>query len=67
MKRSIFFIITFLTIFCHSVFAQNQNYQNNGIDVSIKYYNKTVYYPESAEENPIYVHITIANNGCRWG
>ena len=63
MKRSIFFIITFLTIFCHSVFAQNQNYQNNGIDVSIKYYNKTVYYPESAEENPIYVHITIANNG----
>ena len=63
MKRSIFLIITFLSIFCHSIFAQNFTNQNNGIDVSIKYYNKTVYYPESSEENPIYVHITIANNG----
>ena len=63
VKRSIFLIITFLSIFCHSIFAQNFTNQNNGIDVSIKYYNKTVYYPESSEENPIYVHITIANNG----
>ena len=63
MKRSIFFIIAFLSFFIHSIFAQNQTAQNNGIDVSIKYYNKTVYYPESSEENPIYVHITIANNG----
>jgi len=63
VKRSIFLIITFLSIFCHSIFAQNLTNQNNGIDVSIKYYNKTVYYPESSEENPIYVHITIANNG----
>ena len=63
VKRSIFLIITFLSIFCHSIFAQNLTNKNNGIDVSIKYYNKTVYYPESSEENPIYVHITIANNG----
>ena len=63
VKRSIFLIITFLSIFCHSIFAQNFTNQNNGIDVSIKYYNKTVYYPESSEGNPIYVHITIANNG----
>lgn len=63
VKRSIFLIITFLSIFCHSIFAQNFTNQNNGIDISIKYYNKTVYYPESSEENPIYVHITIANNG----
>ena len=63
MKRSIFFIITFLAIFCHSLFAQNTSNINNGIDVSIKYYNKTVYYPEASDENPIYVHITIANNG----
>jgi len=63
VKRSIFFIIAFLSFFIHSIFAQNQTAQNNGIDVSIKYYNKTVYYPESSEENPIYVHITISNNG----
>ena len=63
MKRSIILIIAILTIFCHSLFAQNSANQNNGIDVSIKYYNKTVYYPESSEENPIYVHITISNNG----
>ena len=63
MKRSIILIIAILSIFCHSLFAQNSANQNNGIDVSIKYYNKTVYYPESSEENPIYVHITISNNG----
>ena len=63
MKRSIFFIIAFLSFFIHSIFAQNQSAQSNGIDISIKYYNKTVYYPESSEENPIYVHITISNNG----
>ena len=31
--------------------------------VSIKYYNRTVYYPGSADEAPIFVHITIKNNG----
>ena len=62
VKRSIFIIIAFLSIFCHSIFAQNNSIEMNGIDVSIKYYNKTIYYPETSDENPIYVHITIANN-----
>lgn len=63
VKRRIIFIIAILSIFCHSIFAQNSSISNNGIEVSIKYYNKTVYYPEASDKNPIYVHITIANNG----
>ncbi len=31
--------------------------------VSIKYYNRTVYYPGNEDEAPIFVHITIKNNG----
>ena len=31
--------------------------------VSIKYYNRTIYYPGSADELPVFVHITIKNNG----
>ena len=31
--------------------------------VSIKYYNRSVYYPGDADEAPIFVHITIKNNG----
>lgn len=32
-------------------------------DVSIAFYNKTVYYPGTASDNPIYVRVTIANRG----
>jgi hypothetical protein len=31
--------------------------------VSIKYYNKTVYYPENSADNPVYIHVSIANTG----
>ena len=41
--------------------ATVQDYSNAA--VSIKYYNRTVYYPGTADEAPIFVHITIKNNG----
>ncbi len=46
-----------------SLFAEGdkQNFEN--ASVSIKYYNKSIYYPGDAEINPIMVHITIKNNG----
>lgn len=46
-----------------SLFAEEdkQNFEN--ASVSIKYYNKSIYYPGDAELNPIMVHITIKNNG----
>lgn len=46
-----------------SLFAEGdkQNFEN--ASVSIKYYNKSIYYPGDAELNPIMVHITIKNNG----
>ncbi|MBQ2596375.1 MAG: hypothetical protein II581_00580, partial [Oscillospiraceae bacterium] len=31
--------------------------------VSIKFFDRTMYYPGSAEDNPIYVHVTIKNKG----
>ena len=37
------------------------NFEN--ADVSIAFYDKTIYYPGSAQDNPIYVRVTIANKG----
>lgn len=41
--------------------ASASNLQN--ADVSIAFYDKTIYYPDSAIDNPIYVRITISNTG----
>ena len=35
--------------------------ENQDVQVSIKLYNKTLYYPGESLDNPIYVHITVAN------
>jgi hypothetical protein len=37
--------------------------QDGAASVSIKYYNKTVYYPESSPDNPIFIHVSITNTG----
>lgn len=59
MKRFLFVIISIFIIFAQSVIAQ----ENNDVQVSIKLYNKTLYYPGESLDNPIYVHITVANKG----
>ena len=59
MKRFLFVIISIFIIFAQSVVAQN----NEDVQVSIKLYNKTLYYPGESLDNPIYVHITVANKG----
>jgi hypothetical protein len=67
VKHKIITIISVFVIFAQTLFAADTNIttasQNkyDGIEVSIRYYNKTVYYPNEIEDNPINVHITIAN------
>ncbi|OJF77758.1 MAG: hypothetical protein BKP49_01930 [Treponema sp. CETP13] len=59
MKRLLIFIISILTIFAQSIIAEDFS----TADVTVKFYNKTLYYPELVKDNPIWVHITIANRG----
>ncbi|MBO5137303.1 MAG: hypothetical protein J6B81_02240 [Spirochaetaceae bacterium] len=55
MKRILVTIIACFTVFAQS-FAQD-------LDISVKLHNKTMYYPDSVVDNPVYVHITVANKG----
>ena len=63
--RKLLSIISVLFVFGQmAIFAEDPavpDYSN--ASVSIKYYNRTVYYPGTADEAPIFVHITIKNNG----
>lgn len=77
MKRTLIAIITVFALFAQSMTAQNYFTQEATTDdattetpdafskttVSIKFYDRTMYYPGNAEDNPVYVHITIANGG----
>lgn len=59
-------IITILFAFAQiGLFAQNtSNTQDfSQATVSIKYYNKSIYYPGNGTDFPVFVHITIKNNG----
>ncbi|MCH5292694.1 MAG: hypothetical protein J1E07_03045 [Treponema sp.] len=62
-NRKLLPIISFFFIFGQiSAFAQQEN-NLSGASVSIKYYNRTLFYPGDAEDSPIMVHVTIKNNG----
>lgn len=56
MKRAFIAIIAFLSLFAHTAFAQNSN-----VEVAVKFYDKTMYYPGESSTNPVYVHISIIN------
>ncbi len=57
-------IIPAFFLFAQTGFAQNTRTQDySAASVSIKYFDKTVYYPNQTESNPVNVHITIKNNG----
>lgn len=61
--RKLLSIISTLFIFGQiSIFAASAPDYNNA-SVSIKFYNKAIYYPGNADEFPINVHVTIKNNG----
>ncbi len=63
MKRILLSIIATITFFAQTtVFADAKSDFNNA-QVNIKFFDRTMYYPEMTEENPVYVQVTIANNG----
>ncbi len=63
--RKLFTIIaTILTFGQMALTAQSRSSEDfSEASVSIRYYNRTIYYTGSSEENPVYVHVTIKNNG----
>ena len=60
--RKILPIITFFLLFGQT-FLTAQNNQYSNMAVSIKFSNRTIYYPNNTESNPINIHITIKNKG----
>ena len=63
VKRFIVPIIALFLTVAQSVCAQEQEHDFSNASISIKFYDRTMYYPDNASDNPIYVHVTIANNG----
>lgn len=65
MKRTLFAIITIFAVFAQSVCAQTatsgQDFSH--ASVQIKFYDRTMYYPGNADDNPIFVQVSIVNEG----
>ncbi|MBO7135966.1 MAG: hypothetical protein J6V73_04990, partial [Spirochaetaceae bacterium] len=61
MKRTFISIIAVIAIFAQTAWAQTPTSALNGATVSIKFYDKTMYYPGNSPDNPVYVKVTIAN------
>ena len=63
--RELIWIISIIFVFGQSViFAEENKTDFSNAVVSIKYYNKTIYYPGNADDCPVMVHITIKNKGA---
>lgn len=63
MKR---FLLAIIAVFCMfgktALSAETPSFEN--VFVSIKFYDRTMYYPGNAGENPVFVHVTIRNDGA---
>ena len=65
MKR-LFAIITIFLVFGQSMFSEEkESSKYDDMSVSIKYYDRTMYYPGNPDTNPVFVHISIKNNSAR--
>lgn len=66
MKRKFITIITILIAFGQIAFSNGIDvHKFDDMSVSIKYYDRTMYYPENADSNPVFVHISIKNNSSQ--
>ncbi|MGN0736861.1 hypothetical protein [Treponema porcinum] len=66
MNKKLGLIISFLFVFGQmALFAQNTAENFKDVSVSIKYFDRTVYYPGSEDENPVFVQVSIRNNGAK--
>lgn len=61
IKRSLLSMIAVFAVFCHTAYAKDFA---DSAEVSIKFYDRTMYYPGDAENNPVYVYITVSNTGA---
>lgn len=65
LKRLFSIIATFMIFGQTLLHAQgNDSSKYENMSVSIKYYDRTMYYPENPDTNPIFVHISIKNNSA---
>ncbi len=65
MKRLIS-IIAILAAFAQFGFSQNKQQVKSDFSkasVNIKFFDRTMYYPNMAEDNPVYVNVSIVNTG----
>ncbi|MBQ3966648.1 MAG: hypothetical protein II684_07455 [Treponema sp.] len=65
MKRIYYAIIAIFALFAHTAAAQTASSSQDFSQaaVVIKFYDRTMYYPGSADDNPIFVHISVVNRG----
>ncbi|MGN0728254.1 hypothetical protein [Treponema sp.] len=63
IKRFLLAVISFSCVLSFAQVAGTDKAEDSGADVSIKFYDRTIYYPGSPEENPVYVYITVSNRG----
>lgn len=70
MKRILVYSIAVFVLFAQSLYAQQNMRQNaqtveadSAIRISIKLYDKTMYYTSDAQNNPVLVHVSIVNQG----
>lgn len=61
--RKALVIISSIFIFGQSLNAQIVGQDYSKASVSIKYYDRQIYYPNETDSNPVNIHITIKNNG----
>ena len=65
VKRILTCIIAVFIFFAQYLCAQ-QTTADRTAQVSIKLYDRTMYYPDSAQNNPVYVHVSIVNKGTKY-
>lgn len=62
VKRTLLTIIAIFSGFAQLAFSQaDEKYADASVNIS--FYDRTMYYPSGVKENPIYVHVSISNNG----
>ena len=57
VKRTLLATIAVFMVCAHTAVAQTKD----NAEVSIKFYDRTMYYPGDADSNPVYVYITLSN------
>lgn len=63
IKRFLLVVISISCFFAYAQVPEKSEQKLDNAEVSIKFYDRTVYYPGDSENNPVYVYITVSNKG----